>query len=94
MPEIIKQMFIVLLLLCFGGSLAIKCVFLYNQSCFIRPLLIDLNLDELYYYPFTITVNRCDGNCTRVEGSFGRICVPNKMKDVNLKVFNMTSGIN
>ena len=50
MPGFIKQMFIVLvlLLLCFGGSLAIKCVSMNNKPCMPRPMLIHLNPDELY----------------------------------------------
>ena len=59
----------------------------------VRPMLIDLNLDKLLY-PFIINMNRCDGSCSTVEDPFGRICVPNKMEDMNLKVFNMIKGIN
>ena len=57
MSGFIKRMCMVLVLvvLCFGGSLAatktIKCVSMNNQACSVRPMLIDLNLDELYYYP-------------------------------------------
>ena len=43
--------FLVLVLLCFGGSLAIKCAFMNNQPRLVRLTLIDLNLDELQYYP-------------------------------------------
>ena len=49
----------------------------------------DLNLDILYYYPFIISMNRCDGNCNTIEDLFGRICIPEKIEDVNLKVFIM-----
>ena len=50
-----------------GGSLAIKCVFMNNQSCLIKPTLIDLNLYELHYYPFIIDMKRCDGGYNAVE---------------------------
>ena len=39
-------------------------------------------------------MNSCDGSCNTMEDPFDRICIPNKMKDVNLKVFNMIKGIN
>ena len=35
-----------------------------------------------------------DGNCNIIKNPLGRIYISNKMKDVNLKVFNMTKGIN
>ena len=60
----------------------------------LRPTLVDLSIDELHYYPFIISMNRCDGSCNTVEDPSGRICVPNKMEDLNLKVLNMINGIN
>ena len=39
-------------------------------------------------------MNRCDGSCNFIEDPFGRICVPNKIEDGNLKVFNMIKRIN
>ena len=79
---------------CFGGSLAIQCVSMNNQPCAARPMLNDLNLDELHYCPFMSILDRCDGSCNTVEDPFGRICVPNKMKVVTLKVFQMITGVN
>ena len=42
----------------------------------------------------TFMVRPCDGSCNTVEDPFGRIFVPNKMDNVNLKVFSMIKGIN
>ena len=65
-----------------------------NQSCTVRPTLIDLNPDKLLYYPFIVNLDRCDGSCNTVEDLLGTICVPNKIQDINLKVFNMSKGTN
>ena len=81
-----------MLTLCFRGSLATKCVFMNNQQCSVRPTLIDLYLEELHYYPFILSMSRCDGSCNNIEDPFGRICV--KMEDMNLKVFDMIKWIN
>ena len=45
-----KQMAIVLVLvlLCFNGSLAIKYVSMKSKPCIFKPMLIHLNPDELY----------------------------------------------
>ena len=89
-------------LLCFGGPLVfehraadhIESVALNNQPCQPRQTLINLNLDELYYYPFVVSVSKCGGSCNTIDDPFGRICVPNKIEDINLKLFNMINGIN
>ena len=104
MSGFIKQtvLVLVLVLLNFVGSLAtvkaaagaIKCVFLINQQQRDRSMLIDLNLDKPLYQSFSISINRRDRSCNTVDDRFGRICLPNKIKDMNLKVFNTINGIN
>ena len=52
-------------LICSGGSLAAakatKRKSMNNQSYMVRQTLIDLNFDELLYYSFIISINRCHG---------------------------------
>lgn len=92
MSRFVKQIFIVLVLvLCFDRSLAIKCVFMNNQQCMVTPpVLIDLNLNELHHYLLLISMNRYN----TIEELFGIIYVPNKTKDLNFKAFKMIKGIN
>lgn len=65
-----------------------------NQQCKIRSMLIALNLDELHYGSFIISINRCDGSCHTVEDPSSTAFFPNKIEDVNLKIFNMITGTN
>ena len=55
---------------------------------------IDLNPDELLYNPFTINLHRCGGSFNALDDLSNRICVPSKIKDVNLKVYNYYNKIN
>lgn len=57
-----------------------------DQLYMARPTLIDLNPVELYYYSFTISMNRCDGSYNTIKDPFGKICVHNKTEDGNIKV--------
>lgn len=83
------------MLLGYAGSLATECVSMYNKPCMGRPMLIDLNTDEIFYYPLLFSLlDRCDGSYHTAEGLFGRIWVHNKIGDVNLKVFRMFKDIN
>ena len=64
MFNLIKQVFFALL--SFSSSLAFdqtKCLFLNDEPCMVRPTLIDLNLVELKYYPFMISLDQCSGSC-------------------------------
>ena len=36
----------------------------------------------------------CGGSCNNVNDPFAKLCVPDVVKDVNLKVFNLMSRTN
>ena len=55
----------------------------------VRPTLIDMNHVELKYYPFMISLNKCTGSCNVLSP---KICVPKETKDINVKVFNITTN--
>ena len=71
------QLFIILMLvlLTFGRSITKKCVCKNNRPCMVRPMLIDLNTDELHYYPFFR-----HGSCNIFEDIFGERYVDIKSK--------------
>ena len=46
------------------------------------------------FYPFSIKVNKCNGNCNNINDPYARICVPDVIKDLNVKVFNLMSRTN
>ena len=65
-----------------------------NQECKIRPEIININSNNPIFYPFSIKINKCNGNCNNINNPYGKICVPDVTKDLNVKVFNLTSGTN
>ena len=67
-------------LLSFSSSLArdrTKCLFLNDKPCMVRPNIIDMNPNELKYYSFMISLNKCTGSCNVFSP---KICVPKKQK--------------
>ena len=80
---LIKQVFIAVFN--FDGSLATKCASLNNENYMNGLTLIDINPAELNYYPFMIILDDGNGNCNVVDDLSTKICVPSKMKDVNVK---------
>ena len=53
------------------------------------PILVDINPNETIVYPFTVSINKCVGNLL-----YATVCIPNKEKNMNVKVFNLISGVN
>ena len=52
---------------------------LNDEPCMVRPTLIDLNPDELKYYSFMISLDKCTGSCNVL---FPKIPVPKEIKDI------------
>ena len=65
MFRFVKQMFVPTLM--FYGSLSIvnslECVSMKNQECKIRPEIINISTNNALFYPFSVKVNKCSGNC-------------------------------
>ena len=72
----------------------LQCVSMDNQECKIRPEIINLNSNELMFYPYSIKINKCKSNFNTVNNAYDKICVPDKIKNTNVKVFNLISRTN
>ena len=73
---------------------ALDCILMKNQECKIRPEVININSNNPIFYPFSIKVSKCSGNCNNINNPYGKICVPDVIKDLNVKVFNLMSRAN
>ena len=59
-----------------------------------RPKIIDLNKDEPVFYPLSIKVNKCSGDCNNINDRMAKLCIPDIVKVMNIKVFNLLARIN
>ena len=50
--------------------------------------------NEYMTYPYSIKVNRYNGNCNNINNAYSRVCIPNITKNVTVKVFNLISQQN
>ena len=73
---------------------ALECVSVTNQECMARPKKIDVNKNEIVFYPLSIKVNKCSGNCNNINDPMLKLCVPSIVRNMNIKVFSMLSRIN
>ena len=61
----------------------------------IQPSLINNEYSqEFHYCPFVVKLDRCVLSCNVFNDLSNKVCVPNKTEDLNLSMFNMTTGIN
>ena len=72
----------------------LSCISVNNQACKIRPETINLNSNKPVFYPFSIKTIKCSGSCNNINNPYAKICVPDAVKDLNVKVFNLMSRSN
>ena len=65
-----------------------------NQPCKARPQIINVISNNPVFYPFSIETSKCSGNCNNVNDPYAKICIPDVVKDLNVKVFNLMSRTN
>ena len=92
----IKQIFISTLMYFSNLSSvnSLECVSMKNQECKVRPEIVDINSNNPIFYPFSIKISKCSGNCNIINDLYARICVPDVVKNLNVKVFNLVSRNN
>ena len=73
---------------------SLECVSMNNQEFKARAKTIDVNSNESVFHPFSINVNKCSGSCNLINDLYAKLCVPDVIKNMNIKVFNLMSRIN
>ena len=53
----------------------LNCISMKNQECKARPQVININSNNCIFYPFSIKINICSGNCNNINNPYGKICV-------------------
>ena len=72
----------------------LNCISMNNQECKVGPEIIDVSSNNPIFYPFSVKINRCSGDCNNINDPYARICVPDVVKNLNVKVFNLMSRTN
>ena len=72
----------------------LKCVLTNNQECRILPEMISVNSNKPLFYPYSIKVNKCSGRCNNINDLFAKLCVPDIVKNINIKVLNLIPRTN
>ena len=71
---------------CFAILFVVK-----NQECKVRKVIID---NDYMTFPYKIGVHKCVGNCNDAENLYFKVCLPDDVKNISVKVFDMISQQN
>ena len=58
-------------------------------ACQARPTLFNHNSNESLLNPFTVSVNKCGGSYNTTDNPCSRVCIPNIINNMNVKVYNL-----
>ena len=75
---------------------ALECVSVINRKCMPRPKILNVNegVGEALFYPYNLLVNKCSGSCNTINNPMAKLCVPNIIKGINMKVYNFLMRLN
>ena len=59
----------------FINANSLNCVSMKNQECKTRPQIVNFNSNNPIFYPFSIKISKCSGNCNNINDPYARICV-------------------
>ena len=92
----VKKVFFVglTILSSFKNTSSLNCISMSNQECKTRLQVINVNSNNPIFYPFSVKTSKCSGNCNNINDPYAKICVPNIIKNLNVKVFNLMSRTN
>ena len=76
------------------STISLSCVSMSNQARKARPEIININHNNSVFYLFSIKTSKCSGNCNNINDPFLKICVPDIVKDLNVRVFSLMSRTN
>ena len=73
----------------FSHAIQFSCISLKNEECKERPKFVDINSNNPVFYTFSIKINKCSGSFNNINNPYAKLCTPDIIKDLNVRVFNL-----
>ena len=65
-----------------------------KQECKARSQIANVNSDMPVFFPFTIKTSKHSESCNNINDPYAKFFVPDVVKNLNVKVFNLRSRTN
>ena len=68
-----------------------KLIKLYfnEQECKVRPQTVNVNSKDTVFFSFSIKTSKCSGSCNNINNPYAKLCIPDVVENLNVKVFNL-----
>ena len=76
------------------NAIPLKFFSMNNQEYRIMSEITNINSNEPLFYSYSIKVNKYSSSCNNVNDPCAKLCVPDVVKNMNVKVFNLMSRTN
>ena len=76
------------------GVNLLSCISMNNQLCKVRPQIVNVNGNDPVFFPFSIKASKCSGSCGNINNPYTKLCVPDVVKNLNVKVLTLMSRTN
>ena len=71
-----------------------SCISMNIRECKVRPQIVNFSSEEPVFFSFSIKISKCSGSCNNINNLYAKLCVPDVVKRLNVKVFNLMSRPN
>ena len=78
----------------FTNANSLSCISMINQECKTRPQIVNVNSNNPIFYPFSIKISKCSDICNDINDPYSTVCVPDVLKNLKIKLFNLMSRTN
>ena len=65
-----------------------------NQECKVRIEVVNVNSNKPLFYSLSIKTSKCSCSCNNINDPYSKMSVPDVVKNLNIKVFNLISRTN
>ena len=72
----------------------LSCISMNKEEYKVKPQIVNVNSEESIFFPFSIKTNKCSGSCNNINKPYAKLCVPDVVKNLNVKMFNLMSKTN
>ena len=49
------------------NAIPLSYISMKNQDCKVRPKIINVNSNNPIFYPYSVKINKCSGNCNNIN---------------------------
>ena len=68
-----------------------SCYLLKNEECKVRKVIID---NDYMTFPYKNKADKCEGSCNDKENTYFKVCLPDSIKNITIKSFDLLSKKN